>query len=246
MLICGSLRSGSTNEALLRTVVSLLPADVAGDQYDGLARLPHFNPYEDHDPLPPSVVDLRGRIADADAILFSTPEYAGAMPGTLKNLLDWTVGGIETVDKPVAWINISTTGGATKTHDSLTTVLAHQPGHFSGVPQRRADRRFVTVPVQMHRGHQSIRFDRHPRLAFDDPGVDDVLGGIAFHLTQQRGHRNRTAGDDRFDVRVDEIGELVAIVASKGSNLRHDTASRKRCVRIGGRYQCGTTQILVG
>ena len=99
--------------------------------------------------------------------------------------------------------------------------------------------------MQMNSRHQSICFDRHPGLALDDPRVDDVLAGIAFHLTQQRGHGNRTTGDDRLDVCVDEIGELVAIVASKGSNLRHDTASRNRCLRIGGRYQCGTTQILV-
>ena len=140
MLICGSLRSGSTNEALLRTVVSLLPADVTADSYDGSARLPHFNPDDDHDPLPPAVVDLRGRIAVADAILFSTPEYAGAMPGSLKNLLDWTVGGFETTDKPAAWINISTTGGATKTHESLTTVLT-----YTGV--KMIDAACVRIPV---------------------------------------------------------------------------------------------------
>ena len=125
MLICGSLRSGSTNEALLRTVASLLPADVTADSYDGMGRLPHFNPDDDHDPLPPAVVDLRARIADADARVFSTPEYAGAMPGSLKNLLDWTVGGVETSDKPAAWINISATGGAAKTYESLTTVLTY-------------------------------------------------------------------------------------------------------------------------
>ena len=60
-------------------------------------------------PLPPAVVDLRARIAAADAILFSTPEYAGAMPGSFKNLLDWTVGGVEMSHKPSAWINISPT-----------------------------------------------------------------------------------------------------------------------------------------
>jgi chromate reductase, NAD(P)H dehydrogenase (quinone) len=126
MLICGSLRSGSTNEALLRTVASLLPSDVETDLYEGTGALPHFNPDDDQDPLPGTVADLRGRIATADAILFSTPEYAGAMPGSLKNLLDWTVGGVETTDKPVAWINISPTpGGAAKTHESLTTVLRY-------------------------------------------------------------------------------------------------------------------------
>ena len=34
---------------------------------------------------------LRGTIHEADALLFSTPEYAGALPGSLKNLLDWTI-----------------------------------------------------------------------------------------------------------------------------------------------------------
>jgi chromate reductase len=125
MLICGSLRSGSTNEALLRTVASLLPGDVVADSYDGMGRLPHFNPDDDRDPLPPAVADLRARMAASDAILLSTPEYAGGMPGSLKNLLDWTVGGVETSDKPAAWINISTTGGATKTCESLTTVLTY-------------------------------------------------------------------------------------------------------------------------
>ena len=140
MLICGSLRSGSTNDALLRTVASLLPADVTADVYDGMARLPHFNPDDDLDPLPPAVVDLRARITAADTILFSTPEYAGAMPGSLKNLLDWTVGGVETSDKPVAWINISTTGGATKTHESLTTVLT-----YTGA--KMVDAACVRIPV---------------------------------------------------------------------------------------------------
>ena len=126
LLICGSLRSGSTNEALLRTVAELLPEDVAADAYDGMARLPHFNPDDDQDPLPADVVELRDRIASADAILFSTPEYAGAMPGSLKNLLDWTVGGVEISDKPTAWINISASpAGATATHESLTTVLRY-------------------------------------------------------------------------------------------------------------------------
>jgi len=93
LLICGSLRSESTNGALLRTVETLLPDGVESDSYGAMADLPHFNPDDDVDPLPEAVADLRHRIERATAILFSTPEYAGAMPGSLKNLLDWTVGG---------------------------------------------------------------------------------------------------------------------------------------------------------
>jgi len=48
------------------------------------------------------VVKLRRQIAASDAVLFCTPEYAGALPGRFKNLLDWTVGGGEIYGKPVA------------------------------------------------------------------------------------------------------------------------------------------------
>ena len=49
--------------------------------------------------------DLRQEIAAADAVLFCTPEYAGTLPGSFKNLLDWTVGGGEIYGKPAVWIN---------------------------------------------------------------------------------------------------------------------------------------------
>jgi chromate reductase, NAD(P)H dehydrogenase (quinone) len=169
MLICGSLRSGSTNEALLRTVASLLPSDVVADFYDGMSALPHFNPDDDQDPLPPAVADLRSRIATADAILFSTPEYAGAMPGALKNLLDWTVGGVETTDKPAAWINISSSAvGAAQTHESLTTVL-----RYTGT--KVIDAACVRIPV--HRdaiGANGL---------IDDASIEvEILGGVTVLL----------------------------------------------------------------
>jgi NAD(P)H-dependent FMN reductase len=130
LLVSGSLRERSTNTALLRTARRAAPAGVEAVLYDALANLPHFNPDDDPEggPVHPAVADLRARIAAADALLFCTPEYAGALPGSFKNLLDWTVGGGETYGMPVGWVNVSgpasPTGGA-GAHGSLRAVLTY-------------------------------------------------------------------------------------------------------------------------
>lgn len=127
LLISGSLRSSSTNTAVLRTVHTSLVPDVRTVLYEGLGDLPHFNPDDDVAPLPPAVASLREAIRAADAVVFSTPEYAGALPGSCKNLLDWTVGDDQAGSiyrKPVAWINASPRGAA-HAHDELRTVLGY-------------------------------------------------------------------------------------------------------------------------
>ena len=125
LLISGSVRSGSTNAAVLATAARVAPPGVETVAYDRLATLPHFNPDNDTDPLPPAVAELRAQLAAADAVVFSTPEYAGALPGSLKNLLDWTVGDSDSDRKPVAWINASATSGATGAHAELRTVVTY-------------------------------------------------------------------------------------------------------------------------
>lgn len=85
----------------------LLPPGIDAVIYEGIGSLPHFNPDLDHDPLPPEVAELRRLVEESTALLFSTPEYVGVMPGALKNLLEWTVGGVETTQKPTGWINPS-------------------------------------------------------------------------------------------------------------------------------------------
>src|SRR5437879_6500078 len=126
LLLSGSLRAGSSNEAVLRTAYAVASsAQVGTVLYDGLAELPHFNPDDDADPLPASVAGLRAAIEQAAGILICTPEYAGTLPGSFKNLLDWTVGGTEICDKPVAWVNAAAPrrgGGAEAT---MRTVLGY-------------------------------------------------------------------------------------------------------------------------
>ncbi len=131
LLISGSLRGGSTNSATLRTAAAVAPEEVDVEIYEGMGRLPHFNP--DDDPVDGSGLDaevaaLRSALAAADALLLSTPEYAGALPGSFKNLLDWTVGGGQTYGMAVAWINVSgdaAPSGGADAHESLRKVLGY-------------------------------------------------------------------------------------------------------------------------
>ena len=130
LLISGSLRDGSTNTAVLKTAGQVTGDQIETTLYGDMARLPHFNPDDDREgePVDPAVAELRAAIMAADALLVCTPEYAGALPGALKNLLEWTVGDASTYRKPIAWINATgpaaPTGGA-DAHDSLRKVLGY-------------------------------------------------------------------------------------------------------------------------
>jgi chromate reductase len=131
LLISGSLRASSTNTAVLRTLAGVAPASVDCVLYGGLEDLPPFNPDADGPSLPPEVERLRAAIHGADAVVFSTPEYAGALPGSLKNLLDWTIGDDQVgsiYGKPVGWINPSDRGAA-GAYGELRTVLRYAHAH---------------------------------------------------------------------------------------------------------------------
>ena len=141
LLISGSTRPGSTNTAALRAIATAEDDQLRAALYDEMTALPAFNPDDDYEPLPPEVVDLRAQIAAADGVLFCTPEYAGALPGSFKNLLDWTVGGPEMDGKPVAWINVAAEGRGQHAEQSLKTVL----GYLSTAITEPAGRR-IFVP----------------------------------------------------------------------------------------------------
>lgn len=124
LLISGSTRSASTNTAALRTVAALAPADIETRWYEGLADLPAFNP-DDDGTAHRSVVALHDQISSADAVLLCTPEYAGTLPGSFKNLLDWTVGTGDLYEKPTAFLNIAAPGRGDGAAATLLTVLGY-------------------------------------------------------------------------------------------------------------------------
>lgn len=121
LAISGSLRTGSSNTAVLRATAVLAPPNVEVIVYNRIADLPHFNPDLDGEAPPLPVTDFRVRLRACDGVLISSPEYAHGVPGVLKNALDWLVGSGEFVGKPVALINASPR--ATHAQASLTQTL---------------------------------------------------------------------------------------------------------------------------
>jgi chromate reductase len=114
--ISGSLRTDSLNTRLLRAAADVLPSDAELVLLDAdmIRAIPAFD--EDLEAVAggddiPAVRTLRDTIAQADAVLFSTPEYNGSIPGTLKNALDWVSRPVATNPlrgKPVAVVGAST------------------------------------------------------------------------------------------------------------------------------------------
>lgn len=107
LAISGSLRSRSSNTALVHAVARVLPDGHTLSIYDGLAVLPAFNPDLDVEPALLPVAAWRDELKRAAAVVISSPEYAHGVPGVLKNALDWIVSSGEFMDKPVAIVNAS-------------------------------------------------------------------------------------------------------------------------------------------
>jgi chromate reductase len=175
LLVSGSPRSGSSNTAALRTMRAVAPEPVTAVLYEGLSGLPAFNPDDDHEPLPRAAAELRQQIAAADAVVFCTPEYAGSLPGSFKNLLDWTVGGGEMYGKPAAWINVAAPGRGAGAQESLASVL----GYVGAAVIEPACRR-ITVTGQAV-GQDGLVTDPAFRAE-----VASVLGAIVSDVSQER------------------------------------------------------------
>ncbi len=85
--ISGSLRKGATNRKLLHEAARLFGE---ADYTEADLRLPLYDAdIEASDGIPDDVQALADRIAGADAVMISTPEYNKSISGVLKNALDW-------------------------------------------------------------------------------------------------------------------------------------------------------------
>ncbi|PPJ22774.1 NADPH-dependent FMN reductase [Nocardia nova] len=139
LLISGSTRPGSTNTAALRTFADIAAPALMAELFTGLVEIPAFVPGDQ--PAPPAVRALREQLAAADAVVFCAPEYAGLIPGSLKNLLEWTVGTADLHEKPVAWISVAAPGRGEGAITSLRAVL----GYVGAVEIESACRRITLL-----------------------------------------------------------------------------------------------------
>jgi chromate reductase len=88
--ICGSLRKGSYNRMLMQALPGLAPAAMSIAEAPSFAAFPLYNAdVQGSTGLPTDVTALAEAIRAADGVILCTPEYNFALPGGLKNAIDW-------------------------------------------------------------------------------------------------------------------------------------------------------------
>ena len=88
--IAGSIRKKSFNRQLLELAAADLRALGCEVRLADIAPLPHMNEDLEVDGRrPPEVEAFRADLEWADALVVATPEYNNAVPGVLKNAIDW-------------------------------------------------------------------------------------------------------------------------------------------------------------
>lgn len=110
LAISGSGRASSTNTAMLRAVSQIAVPAHEITVFSAVAGLPVFSPDLEQSPLPPAVQHFAGLVGRADGLIIASPEYVRAIPGGLKNAIDWLVSRDEIIDKPIALLHASHRG----------------------------------------------------------------------------------------------------------------------------------------
>ncbi|HVY57465.1 MAG TPA: NADPH-dependent FMN reductase [Xanthobacteraceae bacterium] len=90
IVICGSLRKGSYNAALARTLPRLAPPGMSITPAPSFASFPIYNfDIQNSSGFPAPVMSLVDAIRAADGVIIVSPEYNWSIPGGLKNAIDW-------------------------------------------------------------------------------------------------------------------------------------------------------------
>ncbi|WP_171170013.1 NADPH-dependent FMN reductase [Streptomyces sp. I05A-00742] len=185
LAISGSLRTASFNTQILHSLTALAPTGMHIELFQHLDEVPHFSEDLENEP-PAAVLRLRQAIADADGLIVATPEYNGAMPGVLKNALDWA-------SRPY---DASVLPGHT------AMILSSSPGNLAGIrAQTQLREMFALLNVYVVGGplvavpevHTRLDHTAEPAERLTDPVTRamlvSLLNGLAAAIDDQAGGR---------------------------------------------------------
>lgn len=107
--LLGSLRQGSLNAAVVRTLPELAPAGMSFSPLPSVGDYPIYDADLQAEGFPTVVEQAGEAIRAADGVLIVSPEYNYSMPGGLKNAIDWIsrLKGQPFAGKPVAIQSVS-------------------------------------------------------------------------------------------------------------------------------------------
>lgn len=120
LCLCGSTKKNSTNSKILERISLEYASEASFMHFAAIDQLPHFNPDFELE-IPDIVKEFRNKVAEADALLISTPEYVFSLPGVLKNAIEWLVSGTYLSQKP-AFLIVAAASGQ-KAMEALDLIL---------------------------------------------------------------------------------------------------------------------------
>jgi chromate reductase len=159
IIICGSLRKGSFNAALARTLPKLAPAGLSLKPAPAWDKIPIYNfDIQNSAGIPAEVTAWADAIRSADGVIVVSPEYNWSIPGGLKNAIDWTsrLKEVPFANKPVALQSCSggLLGGARMQYHlrmTLTTLdafLFGKPEVFVNFSAKKFDEKTLELTDQ--------------------------------------------------------------------------------------------------
>jgi chromate reductase, NAD(P)H dehydrogenase (quinone) len=87
--MCGSLRKGSFNQALLSAAIAHAPAYGLEITQVDIREFPFFSQDLEAEAFPEPVLRAKALVRSSACLLLVTPEYNHGVPGVLKNAVDW-------------------------------------------------------------------------------------------------------------------------------------------------------------
>jgi len=139
LMICGSLRKGSYNRALMNALPGLAPAGMTLTEAPSFRGFPHYDSdVQASGGFPADVTVWANAIRAADGVIIISPEYNWTIPGALKNAIDWVsrMSDQPFKEKPVA-IQSATGGplGGARMQYHLRMALTYLNAFLFGTPE---------------------------------------------------------------------------------------------------------------